>query len=159
MNIEQHHRTHSERQDGMPFLCDSTPFPPMKMSPDFIHYPVLFLLIMVRVPSALDPLENCFSKQPCPRGKAGLIIPILQVVKLRPRVVKWLAQGLTNIVSPHLMLSIGSATLSEKMNNLTNFYQRLADLKKSYGPTASHQRYNKTILKKSTLLQRNQFFP
>lgn len=78
--------------------------------------------------------------------------------KLRPRVVKWLAQGLTNIVSPHLMLSIGSATLSEKMNYLTNFYQRLADLKKSYVPTASHQHFNKMILKKIVIIATKSIF-
>lgn len=76
MNIEQHHQTHSERQDGMPFLCESTPFPPMKMSPDLIHYPVLFLLIMVRVPSALDPLENSvFQSSPIQKARQVLSSP------------------------------------------------------------------------------------
>lgn len=50
---------------------------------------------MVRVASALAPLENSvFSNLLCLRGKAGLIIPILQVERLRPKVVKWLTQGL-----------------------------------------------------------------
>ena len=68
-------------------MDDQTPFLRIKCHLLSRHYPVPFFLIMVRMLWHLLPYRMpCFSKQPCPRAKAGPITPISQAGKLTSRV-------------------------------------------------------------------------